>query len=157
MEKIQERLLYLVDKFSNGNLSVFAKKAKIPQSTMHKYINGRIPNGEALFRIHNTFGINLNWLLTGKGGEDIKKDYCLLSESKENYSHNTGVFGINHNNISIINGEGSGVSGISGVRSAEGMKHLADIIASGNNDLINLAIHQLAGIAGMVSKRKSEK
>jgi hypothetical protein len=36
-------------------------------STWQQYEDGNVPKGDILRRIHEEFGVNLNWLLTGKG------------------------------------------------------------------------------------------
>ena len=68
MDKVQDRLRYLVGLLSNGKHTVFAKKSGIPPSSFQAYINGqRIPPTEHLMKIITVFGINLNWLLIGEG------------------------------------------------------------------------------------------
>ena len=68
MDKVQDRLRYLVGLLSNGKHTVFAKKSGIPPSSFQAYINGqRIPPTEHLAKIITVFGINLNWLLIGEG------------------------------------------------------------------------------------------
>lgn len=62
-----ERLLRLISEQAKGKPSVFAKKAGIPHSTFFGYVNGRMPAPEHLVRIRDTFGVNINWLLTGAG------------------------------------------------------------------------------------------
>ena len=64
---IQDNLLKLVNIHSEGNAAAFAKKAGIRQSTFHRYLNDRMPNVESLNAICNTYDVNLNWLLTGRG------------------------------------------------------------------------------------------
>jgi len=36
-------------------------------STFQFNIEGRAPNADTLLRIHKTYGVNINWLLTGEG------------------------------------------------------------------------------------------
>ena len=75
---------WLIDKFGNGRPHTFGRKAMIPKGTMAKYVNERIPSPEHLVSIHEEFGVNLNWLFTGKGerliGEDIEKTLKLHSD-----------------------------------------------------------------------------
>jgi len=66
-KKIAGRLLELVSLYGNGKHTVFAKKAGIPHGTFSAYIKGRVPHAEHLCRIHDTYNININWLLTGEG------------------------------------------------------------------------------------------
>jgi hypothetical protein len=61
------RLLRLIAEKAKGKPSVFAKKAGIPHSTFYGYVDGRLPVSEHLVRIRDTFGVNINWLLTGQG------------------------------------------------------------------------------------------
>jgi len=74
MGHIVERLWELIREHANGKPTVFAKKAEIPHSTFHAYINGRSPHTEHLVRIRDTFRVNLDWLLTGEGGKCIKEE-----------------------------------------------------------------------------------
>ena len=62
-----ERLLRLIFEQAKGKWTIFAKKAGIPHPTFYPYLDGRLPNGENLVRIRDTFGVNINWLLTGQG------------------------------------------------------------------------------------------
>ena len=67
MGNISSRLQRLVDLKCTGKSTIFAKKAGIPISSFSNYIKGRTPSCEALFLIRETFSVNINWLLTGKG------------------------------------------------------------------------------------------
>lgn len=67
MAKIKERLLWLVEMYAKGKAAPFAKKAKIPGGTFHNYIKGRSPSVEHMISIHETYGISIDWLLTGEG------------------------------------------------------------------------------------------
>lgn len=50
------------------NLKTFSEQADIPYRTLQNYIlSGREPNAEALMKLHTRLGINLNWLMSGKG------------------------------------------------------------------------------------------
>jgi len=88
-KKIANRLLKLVSLYSSGKHTVFAKKAGIPHGTFSAYIKGRVPHADHLCRIHDTYNININWLLTGigemtrkpeKGLEDKKNDTYIYKE-----------------------------------------------------------------------------
>ena len=59
-----------------GSLSYedFAKKVGVDKSTIHNYLNGHIPKGDVLQRIHQEFKININWLLVGEGNPYIGKE-----------------------------------------------------------------------------------
>ena len=52
----------------------FAKKINVDKSTIHNYLNGHIPKGDVLQRIHQEFKVNINWLLTGEGNTYIEKE-----------------------------------------------------------------------------------
>lgn len=71
---ISERLKSLVDLVSDGNVSAFAKKSGIKPGTLHNYINGRAPSAESLIYICENMGVNLTWLLTGKGEPFLSKE-----------------------------------------------------------------------------------
>ncbi|MBI4928170.1 MAG: helix-turn-helix domain-containing protein [Anaerolineae bacterium] len=89
METFFDRLLFLINREASGKYSVFAKKCGIPHATFYKYVKGRMPHSDHLARIHETFNVDLNWLLTGKGHPYIKEggwDACL-SEPGETYGN----------------------------------------------------------------------
>ena len=67
IEKIVNRLILLIEKVSDGNVSNFAFKSGVPQQTLHNYTKGRIPSGEQLYNICSNIGVDINWLLTGEG------------------------------------------------------------------------------------------
>lgn len=67
MNNVQDRLKELVNTLSGGKYTVFAKRCGIPHSTLQNYMNGRAPHLDHLLRIHDFYGVDLNWLLTGKG------------------------------------------------------------------------------------------
>lgn len=53
----------------------FAVKLRVDGSTIQRYETAdNIPKGDVLERIHQEFGVNLNWLLTGEGEPYINKD-----------------------------------------------------------------------------------
>jgi len=88
MEKYHEveinlRLQKLVEEFTGGNASKFAKISGINVQTFHTYIKGKVPNSEALYGICKNFNVNINWLLTGEGpqkatNEERIKNFFLL-------------------------------------------------------------------------------
>jgi hypothetical protein len=68
MDTLQQRLKYLVELLSKGKHTVFAKHCGIPPSSFQAYINGaRVPSTGHLMKVIAVYGINLNWLLVGKG------------------------------------------------------------------------------------------
>jgi hypothetical protein len=72
VDTIKQRLKYLVELLSKGKHTVFARKCGIPPGSFHAYINGeRVPPTEHLMKIITVYGINLNWLLVGKGNPFI--------------------------------------------------------------------------------------
>jgi len=55
----------------------FARKIGADKSTIQRYENeDNIPKGDILRRIHERFGVDLNWLLTGRG-----EPYTIKEES----------------------------------------------------------------------------
>ena len=66
-----QRLQEIIDEFSEGKLTKFAKLCDIPQGTLHAYKTGRIPTAEYLIRIREVCGITIDWLLTGSGPKYI--------------------------------------------------------------------------------------
>ncbi|MBU0768674.1 MAG: helix-turn-helix domain containing protein, partial [Proteobacteria bacterium] len=74
MGNIAERLLESVSLHADGKHTVFAKKAGIPHGTFSAYIKGRMPHAEHLCRIQDTYNVNINWVLTGKGEKYIREE-----------------------------------------------------------------------------------
>ena len=70
-DEFAKRLLELVNDVSDGKTTVFARKAGISPGTFAAYVKGRLPDGERLIRICETYSVNLNWLLTGAGDKYI--------------------------------------------------------------------------------------
>lgn len=66
-ETIHERIKILVDRFSDGNNTEFAKKIDTNEANIRGYIKNIQPKADVLARIVNSFGINPLWLLTGEG------------------------------------------------------------------------------------------
>ncbi len=62
-----ERLQSIVDDTTSGNKKKFAELAGINKNTMQNYMRGRPPKADALEKICNTYNVNLNWLVAGKG------------------------------------------------------------------------------------------
>lgn len=73
MDTFFDRLLNLINEKAAGKYTVFAKKAEIPVGTFQAYLKDRLPHPNHLVRIHETYDVNLNWLLTGKGEKYISK------------------------------------------------------------------------------------
>lgn len=67
MSTLTDRLSHLVKKFADGKHTIFARNAGIKPSTFQYYIKGRAPNSDTLSAICETYNVNANWLLTGKG------------------------------------------------------------------------------------------
>lgn len=50
------------------NLKTFSEQTDIPYRTLQNYIlTNREPSAESLAKLHSQLGINLNWLMSGKG------------------------------------------------------------------------------------------
>ena len=71
----------IINEKASGKSTVFAKKAGIPPGTFHSYLKGRLPHPEQLIRLCETYDINLNWLLTGKG-----EKYIIENDKKKHFS-----------------------------------------------------------------------
>jgi len=71
MRNFFERLSWLIDRYAAGKHTVFAKKAGIPVSTFQKYLADKMPVAEHLIRIHETYGVSIDWLLTGSGDPSL--------------------------------------------------------------------------------------
>ena len=85
MDKLGERIKAVRMHF-RLSLSKFASKIDITKNSVVNYeSNSRCPNGETLGKIIRIFGIDANWLLTGKGTmfspfkENGEMDYELLT------------------------------------------------------------------------------
>lgn len=67
MEEIFERMRSIISHSSGGNAREFARKCDIPYGTLQGYFRKRLPHAEHLIRMANCVGVNINWLLTGRG------------------------------------------------------------------------------------------
>jgi len=67
MNTINERIKSLVLHFTDGNNTLFANKLGISEANIRNYIAKTEPKYSVLEKIVNTFEINYEWLLTGKG------------------------------------------------------------------------------------------
>ncbi|EFH3410623.1 helix-turn-helix domain-containing protein [Escherichia coli] len=64
-----------------------AAQCDIPYRSLQNYLRGeREPNAEALISIGTHLGINIDWLLTGRGGMHLSEHADVLTEQPE-YSH----------------------------------------------------------------------
>ncbi len=68
---MESRFHELVKDYAGGKKTVFAKMIGVPKATFFGYLDGRNPKMEHLLKIRETFGINLDWLLTGEGPKQI--------------------------------------------------------------------------------------
>ena len=73
-ESISSRLKALIDLHTGGNLKKFAELSGINPVTLLNYSKGRMPKADALANICEFFGVNINWLLTGKGRRHIQSN-----------------------------------------------------------------------------------
>lgn len=56
--------------FRGLNNAEIARRLKTTDMTVKNYVDGnRLPNFELLVRIHRASGVNIHWLLTGKGAQ----------------------------------------------------------------------------------------
>jgi phage repressor protein C with HTH and peptisase S24 domain len=67
MSNFVDRLKSLVDEHAGGKVTIFAKKAGIYPGTFDNYLKGRLPQAEQLLYIRQTYGVSIDWLLTGEG------------------------------------------------------------------------------------------
>ncbi|WP_353573243.1 helix-turn-helix domain-containing protein [Candidatus Albibeggiatoa sp. nov. BB20] len=69
-KEIANRLQTTIADTCNGNKTAFAKLLGIPYGTLKNYLDLNKTNiiaSETLAKLHKKLGININWLLTGKG------------------------------------------------------------------------------------------
>lgn len=64
---ISDRIQMLIQEFSNGVNSQFAKLIGINESNIRSYIAGTQPKFDVLSTIAKNLAVNCEWLLTGKG------------------------------------------------------------------------------------------
>ena len=86
-----DRLKELISDNAGGKHTVFAKTAKIPTSTFQYYVDGRMPSPEHLIRICECYGVNINWLLTGKGDKYIKREDSLIYKVEDDDPETAGL------------------------------------------------------------------
>ena len=78
----QDRLDWLIKKFANGKPFVFAKKTGIKSGTFQSYLKGRLPQADQLLCFRRTFGVNLNWLLSGEG-EPLESNHPTTTDPEK--------------------------------------------------------------------------
>jgi predicted transcriptional regulator len=69
MHYFKDRILYLVEKHSNGDKKAFSKAIEVPYTTLMDYCTGKKtdPKMSFLIKIIETYqDVNTYWLLTGK-------------------------------------------------------------------------------------------
>ena|SRR5699024_1311587 len=85
---IGERLERIADKLYKSNKSDFARAINKKPQNVYQYIRGdRTPGAEFLYQL-TTIGVNVNWVLTGKGEmleKDQKSSVPLASSAKEEH------------------------------------------------------------------------
>lgn len=86
METFHDRMKILIEMFGKGRKHTFGKKVLIPKATMQRYVDERIPSAEHLIAIHETFGVNLNWLFTGKGKMLVTEEIPQQKEVEVDYT-----------------------------------------------------------------------
>lgn len=67
------------------NPTRFAYKARVPQGTISKCLNGHVPTAKILLRISKLSGKNVDWLLTGKEEKGSGEGY--VAERAARYGH----------------------------------------------------------------------
>jgi len=65
--EFKTRLESVIADKCRGVKSEFARQIGIHVTAIDKWNFHRIPSGETLQRIHNTFGVSIDWLLFGRG------------------------------------------------------------------------------------------
>lgn len=67
MSDIVSRTKELIKDTCSGNAREFSRKTEVPYGTLQGYLRGRLPHSEHLIRMSESVGVNINWLLTGRG------------------------------------------------------------------------------------------
>lgn len=52
----------------------FAERLGVHQNSLSNYLNGKIPDGRTILKIHEATNVNIHWLLTGEGMPYISLD-----------------------------------------------------------------------------------
>ncbi len=70
--------------FEHENNASIARKLQTTDATIKGYTDGRtLPIGDMLLRISRASGVNLHWLLTGKGPRRVPRDDSMFTEDEE--------------------------------------------------------------------------
>jgi len=77
---IKDRIRRIIDNDCKRSNAVFAERINIVPSTIQKWDDQHLPNGDTLQRIHKEFNVDINWLLTGVG-ERHTKNYIIEGDS----------------------------------------------------------------------------
>lgn len=57
-----------------GDEGRYAEKVSVPQATLNRYLNGRVPPIEFLWIVAQKEGLSIDWLLTGKGPKFLPQE-----------------------------------------------------------------------------------
>lgn len=103
MDTINDRILSIVNKLFNGNVSAFCRATNIPQPTLKDIVSGRMnkPSYSVLEKILDVNGLNISaeWLLRGSG--DMTNNKQIIGNVSN--SQVTGV-NVHGNGININDG-----------------------------------------------------
>lgn len=80
---ISTRLRIIVDRYEKGNTSAMARVCGVTETTLRNYFAGRDPKFSLIQKIIQTYEINLEWLILGKGS--ISKKFNEVNEDSEEY------------------------------------------------------------------------
>lgn len=107
MSTFSERLTFLIETHAKGRHTAFSKKAGIPKTTMQGYVDGRFPKFNHLVRIRETYGVNLDWLMTGEG-EVYNKDRKgrIVAEEEPPYTVQKNCTGVDLASLAGLEGLG---------------------------------------------------
>lgn len=77
-ERLREYIYY-----GNDSVKEFSKTTEVSQNQLSFYLNNvRIPGGEVLAKFAET-GLNINWLLTGKGDMLISESNLIQEKAEK--------------------------------------------------------------------------
>jgi hypothetical protein len=58
--------------FNHANNAEIARRCKTTDATVKFWLEGRLPSAEFFIQIHQATGVNIHWLLTGKGQRRVE-------------------------------------------------------------------------------------
>lgn len=75
------------------SVNAFAKKCEIPESSIRTYLNDRFPSADTALKIADIAGVNLVWLISGRGPKEANlPEELIRGDTVKHNGHIVGDF-----------------------------------------------------------------